>query len=408
MKKVLIAASTFPAHESDPVPAFVRDQILAFKKVYPDMEFTVLAPHDSTSHTVKFKQHEAYDEYRFHYFWPFTHVERLAGGQGIVPALKENPLNYLLIPFFFVGEFFALLRLTRRLKPDVIYAHWFTPQGITGGAVSALTRVPFVYTSHSSDVAFLRKVPLVGPAMVRHFSKKARAITVVSHRSLTKLRAFFDESTWKTLAKKVAIIPMGVDVPEVTTAKKRAAKTKQLVFIGRLAEKKGVQYLLPAFAHVHAKFPDVRLTIGGGGPWRERLETLAKDLDLDKVVTFRGFVNGQQKADLVASADVYVVPSIIAEGGDAEGLPVSLLEGLAAGHICIATNESGADDILHDGRDGFLTPQKDTDALATGIEKALKLSDTDRERMQVAAQKTAQQFAWPEIAKRHYEHLFKS
>src|SRR5262249_29928819 len=158
-KNVLIVASTFPASPTDPVPAFVRDQINALKKAYPDMTFSVLAPHDARSHTKSFTEHETYDEYRFHYFWPFR-AEKLAG-RGIVPALKQNPFNYLLVPFLFVCEFFTLWRLCRRLRPDVIYAHWFTPQGITAGMVSRLAKIPFVYTSHSSDVAFLRKVPLI-------------------------------------------------------------------------------------------------------------------------------------------------------------------------------------------------------------------------------------------------------
>ena len=404
-KKILIVASTFPANNTDPVPAFVRDQILAFKKVYPDVAFSVLAPHDARSHTKSFTAHAAYDEYRFHYFLPFR-AEKLAG-RGIVPALKQNPLNYFLVPFLFASEFFALLRLVRKLRPDAIYAHWFTPQGITAGMVSRLTRVPFVYTSHSSDVAFLRKVPFIGPRMVRHFSGKARAITVVSRRSLQKLQAFFDDTAWQKLQKKVAIIPMGVDVA-ISSEKAVTSHTKptNILFLGRLAEKKGVQYLLPAFANIHKQFPDVRLIIAGDGPWLERLKTLADDLELEGKVRFSGFVSGQQKADAIAAADVYVVPSIIAANGDAEGLPVSLMEGLAAGKVCIATNESGADDIIEDGKDGFLIPQKDVQALEKALIKALELTAKKRDALQAAAQGTAQQFEWTAIAKQHYEHLF--
>jgi glycosyltransferase involved in cell wall biosynthesis len=101
------------------------------------------------------------------------------------------------------------------------------------------------------------------------------------------------------------------------------------------------------------------------------------------------------------------VPSIITDSGDAEGLPVSLMEGLAYGKVCIATNESGADDILIDGKDGFLLPQKDVDGLSAALVRAARLTPTERQAMTTAAQATAQQFSWPTIARQHYDFLFK-
>src|SRR5262245_1537786 len=147
MLRVLVVATTFPANDGDPVPAFIKHQVIALKAEYPDISLSVLAPHDARSHTVSFAKHGQYDEYRFHYFLPFR-LERLAG-RGIVPVLRQNPLYYGLVLFLVGAEFFALLRLCRRLRPDVVYAHWFTPQGITAGLVSVITHIPFAYTSHS-------------------------------------------------------------------------------------------------------------------------------------------------------------------------------------------------------------------------------------------------------------------
>jgi glycosyltransferase involved in cell wall biosynthesis len=407
MIRVLVVASTFPARDDDPVPAFVKDQVIAFKQAYPDMEFSVLAPHDARSQTPPYVKHTHYDEYRFHYIWPFR-LEKLAG-RGIVPALQENPARYALIPFLVGAEFFALLRLTRKLHPDVIYAHWFTPQGITAGMVSAVTGVPFVYTSHSSDVAILRKVPKLGPVMVRHFTKKARAITVVSQRSLKKLQTFFSDTAWQEMSHKVAVIPMGVPLLVAEQSQHAHAKaSKNILFIGRLAEKKGVQYLLPAFAELLKKHTHTTLTIAGDGPWREQLQSQASKLKLSgKQITFPGYVSGETKAKMIDAADIYVVPSIITDSGDAEGLPVSLMEGLAAGKICIATNESGADDILANGKNGYLVPQKDITALSEALEKALALTPEQHRAMRVEAKQVAQQFAWPSIARQHYLHLFR-
>lgn len=400
--KILVTASTFPSSDSDPVPAFVKDQIIALNDLDHNFTFSVLAPHDARSRTKSFTAHTHYDEYRFHYFWPFR-FEKLAG-RGIMPALKANPLNYLLIPFLFMGELVALLRLTNRLKPDMIYAHWFTPQAIAACWVGIFTKTPFVFTTHASDVDVWRKVPFVGGMIVRSVTRRAQAFTAVSTRSMGKLAAFFSSKEWRKLRSRSALIPMGVDLPSEVIASPKSDH-KSIVFVGRLAEKKGVQYLLPAFANLHERRPDIRLTIGGDGPMLGELKDQADKLRIGDAVEFPGFVSGDTKQSLIASADVYAVPSIITRSGDAEGLPVSLMEGLSHGRICVATFESGADDILTDGKDGFLIPEKDVDTLEQALEKVLNLSEGDKRTISAAARSTAKQLSWHEIAKRHRDFL---
>lgn len=401
--KVLVVASTFPAHESDPVPAFVRDQIIAMKKVAPHFEFSVLAPHDPRSSTVPFSRHEHYNEHRFHYFWPHR-FETLAG-RGIMPALKANPLNYLLIPFLFMGELWALYRLARKLKPSTIYAHWFTPQAITAFVVSKATGTRFVFTTHAADVDVWRKIPFVGRLVVRSIAPKASALTAVSRRSMAKLESFFSEQQWRRLSNKTKIIPMGVDLPAVGKSSTRPT-SRDILFVGRLAEKKGVQHLLPAYKSALPRLGEAKLIIAGDGPWLDKLKQQATSLGLGEKVEFAGYVTGSDKTKLIESAHTYVVPSIITDSGDAEGLPVSLMEGLAFGKICIATNESGADDIITHGTDGYLLDEKDTDTLAELLVAATKLTDKEYADMSAAARATAKQFAWPHVAQQHIDFLF--
>lgn len=402
-------ASTFPADEADPVPAFVKEQIIALKNTHPGLHISILAPHDSRSSTQRFKRWPAYDEYRFHYFWPFT-AEKLAG-RGIVPALEANPLNYLLIPFLFIGEFLAVLSLTKKLKPDVLYAHWFTPQGVVCSWVSRVTGTPFVFTTHASDVDVWRKIPLVGRSVVRSSARQAHAFTAVSRRSMEKLQRFFPAEQWLTMQSKGAIIPMGVAISDAQMAQMaqpfKVSDQTVILFLGRLVEKKGVQYLLPAYAAARGSIGNSLLVIAGDGLMRGQLERQAAELGLEDQVCFAGFVSGTEKASLLRRADLFVVPSILTASGDAEGLPVSLLEGLANGKICIATAESGADDILTHGTDGFLVPQKSVEALSAALIQAARLNRSMRDGIEVAARKTAEQFAWASIASRHYKLLLE-
>lgn len=404
--KILVVASTFPAGEADPVPSFVRDQLLALRECQPGLQFSVLAPHDSRSGTRDFTHRPGFDEYRFHYFWPFA-AERLAG-RGIMPELRANPASHLLVPFLFLGEFLALLSLTRKLKPDVIYAHWFTPQAVVACWVGRVTRTPFVFTTHSTDVEVWKKIPWVGGYVVRSCARRARAFTAVSRRSLQKLQSFFTAAEWATLRARAAILPMGVHVPDVPGSRVLDHERQvRILFLGRIVEKKGLQYLLPAYARVRGQLGGSKLIIAGDGPLLGEIRLQAERLGLAESVTFPGFVAGEHKARLLDEADIFVVPSVIAAGGDAEGMPVSLMEGLSRGKLCIATAESGADDVLTDGRDGFLVPGKSIDALSDALLRAARLDPQARHGIEEAARETARQFDWAAVARSHHAFLFE-
>ena len=398
-KHILVVASTFPAHDHDTVPAFVRDQINAMKAADPTIRFSVLAPHDSRSDTNSFTQHPAFDEYRFHYLWPAS-FESISGQGGIMPSLKANPLKYLLLPFLFAGECIALYRLARKLRPNVIYAHWFTPQGVMASWVGRALGIPFVFTTHAADVDVWHKIPLVGRYIVRWNASRAQAITAVSTRSMAKLQRFFTDAQWQKLAPRTKIIPMGVDLPDLPSNQSpRESSHHRVLFLGRLAEKKGVTYLLRAFETIGR--PDAQLIIAGDGPLRHELEQEVLARRLTHTVSFVGYVSGIKKQQLLDLADIFVVPSIITKLGDAEGLPVALLEALAAGKICIATHESGADDIITNHKNGYLIPQKDSEALASSLREALALPIDERQQLQLNARELAQHFAWPQIAQQH-------
>ena len=154
--KVLVVASTFPASDVDDTPAFVKHLVVALVRSFPHLQVDVLAPQwlDRTPPHIR---HEHYDEYRFPYFWPRT-WQRLAG-RGILPTIQQRRILALMLPFLFLFEGVALMRHVTRRRPDVIYAHWFTPQGVVAAVVSRLTGVPYVLTSHAEDVRVWNKCP---------------------------------------------------------------------------------------------------------------------------------------------------------------------------------------------------------------------------------------------------------
>ncbi len=413
--KVLIATSTLPATDEDKVPAFVKDQAIHMIKRHPNTKIIIHAPHNhySQTHTLKSK-HKPYKEVRFHYFWPYR-LELLAG-RGIMPALKANKFLYIQIPFLFIFQFFSLWNLTRKEKPELLYAHWFTPQAINTALVSKLTGIPFVFTTHASDVSVLKKLPFAS-RLVRWVCKRARAYTAVSERTANKLRGFFTTEEWKEYSKKLSIIPMGVDIslPKLSKQELKDVRKKYslderpiVLFLGRLAEKKGVTYLLNAWATLPEKLrSNHQLVIAGDGQLRQVLEKEAKELNLNNVV-FAGYIYGKEKDGLFALADFLCLPSIIDSSGDSEGFPVVLMEGLAAGKIVLASDATGGEAILTHRKDGFIFTQKSVNSLTKILKDAITLTKTEKAVIQQGSTKLATQFDWDKIDLKHYIILKKA
>jgi glycosyltransferase involved in cell wall biosynthesis len=150
----------------------------------------------------------------------------------------------------------------------------------------------------------------------------------------------------------------------------------------------------------------VELRIAGDGELADQVRADIIEFGLGDKVTMLGYVNGDEKLACIDTADIMVVPSIITDDGDAEGFPVTLMEGLAAGKLCIATDVSGADEILVNNENGFLIEARDVSALAQAMQSALTLDETRARKMKARARECAWTFDWQSIARRHHHHLF--
>lgn len=415
--KVLITSSTLPASDSDPVPSFVKDQALWLLKKHPDLEIIMHAPHNAYSETGKidFQQHLPYREIRFHYFWPFR--LELLSGRGIMPSLKSNPALYLQIPFLVFFQFASLWKLVRAERPDLLYAHWFTPQAITCALVSKLTGVPFLFTTHASDVSVLTKIPLM-KHLVYHVCRQASAFTAVSRRTAEKLENCFTPELWREkFSSKLSIIPMGVDVtiepPDSITLKKLRTslsldKRPIILFLGRLADKKGVNILINSFADLPKSTRNsVQLVIAGDGQQKAKLKKLASTLQLDNV-HFTGYVHGQTKNGLIALSTFVCLPSIIDSSGDSEGLPVVLLEALAFGKIIIASDATGAESILEHGKSGYIFPNNTSRALTEQLQHCVNVPHEKLNLIGSKAQILASTYHWDTVAEAHYQLMTDS
>lgn len=394
MKKVLVVASTFPAHKNDPVPTFVKDQIIAMKKDDPENIFFVLAPHDKRSDTKSYSKHETYDEYRFHYMWP-RRLERLAGQGGIVPSIKKNPWLYLLIPFFIISQFLAVLKLSYKIKPDVINAHWIIPQGFVCILAGIITRIKVISTVHGGDVfTFNNSLALLIKRLVLR-----RSSEVVANSSATRKRCIeiYNKRTYK-------VVPMGVDLDRFSINTNKSSNKPsplKILFVGRLSEEKGVNYLLEALSIFRSQGNNFIAKIVGSGPEEKELRSLSIKLGLsDNDVKFIGWVDHREIVSYYLNSDIFIGPSIESKTGWIEALGVVFIEAAAAGLPTISTSTGGISDIVIDNETGFLVKQR------SAIEIANSLNNLKDYKLRQIFGKNARKhiehnFLWSSVAHRY-------
>lgn len=183
-----------------------------------------------------------------------------------------------------------------------------------------------------------------------------------------ELRAYrnFDPSL------KLELIPNAIEISADPERKKIPTSRDQLlrlVYVGRLAENKGIFEIVEALRILFNQGKNVRLVIAGSGPEEDRLRACVKDLGLSDYVSFVGAVFGEEKKRIWEEADLFVFPTY-----HREGLPYSLLESMAARTPPVISPVGAIPDVMEDGVHGAFVPSQNPESLAATIERL----DNDR------------------------------
>ena len=269
----------------------------------------------------------------------------------------------------------ALWRAIRAAHPAILHAHLSWPLACRYGIMAGwLAGVPaLVGTAHLYvELQGGRRPPLT--------LRPLRRIIAVSD----EVRARY-AGQLRVPDRKLAVVRNGIPVPR--TVRRPDARVRADLVRGRpdfvvltparLHEQKGHTYLLAAAARI----PDATFVLAGDGPLRAPLEAQARELGISERCLFLGQRTDVQ--DLLAAADLLVLPSLW------EGLPVSVLEGMAAGVPIVATAIAGTDEAVTNESNGLLVPPRDVGALASAIRRvrgdaglAARLARAGRERVE--------------------------
>jgi glycosyltransferase involved in cell wall biosynthesis len=255
------------------------------------------------------------------------------------------------------GQFAAtaeLAGLCRREVVDVMHTHGYVA-GVTGRLAAGVAGVPAVHTIHG--------FPAADASPARHALRVgiARACAPLTARLVLVNDDDYREavdSHWAAAAR-CRLIRHGIPVPPTPAPVAPHDGRPALVAVGRLVEQKGYRYLLEAMPRVLHRYPGARLILVGDGPEREALRRRARELALDEAAIFVGFQ--PNPLEWLARAHLAVSSSLW------EGLPLAVLEMMAARRPIVATACRGTRDLLRDDDTAMLAPCADSIALAERI-----------------------------------------
>ncbi|HEX8787990.1 MAG TPA: glycosyltransferase family 4 protein [Telluria sp.] len=222
-----------------------------------------------------------------------------------------------------------------------------------------------------------------GPLMrrwIRHTLERSSVVITLSESWAQFVHGF------APLAK-VAVVPNSVPLPAPLPA--GSLQPQRILYLGRLEAAKGVFELLAAASLLAPRFPALRLVFGGEGD-AAALRARAAALGLAERIELPGWLGPRERDLELAQAGVFCLPS------HAEGLPMAMLEAMAAGKAVVATAVGAIPEALHDGDNGLLVPPHDVDALARALAQLLG-DEALRDRLAGRARATIEQHYSTEV-----------
>ncbi|MFQ5851579.1 MAG: glycosyltransferase family 4 protein [Candidatus Binatia bacterium] len=399
-KRLLVTASTFPRWPNDTEPRFVYD--LA-KRLANDFAVLVLCPYIQGSH--QYEQIDHLKVYRYKYL-PCG-FERLAYDGGIMPKLSTHKSLYLQVPFFLLFQLLAIRRIVKAQNISCIHAHWIIPQGFTAVLYKQLfnKQINVLLTVHGTDIFGL--TGKVATWVKKFVFRNSDQIAAVSNSIKNEMRRLGCQ-------KEIYVYPMGVDTTMFHPNQNNHQMRRQLdiqgpfvLFVGRLAENKGLRYLMKAMPAVLAEYPGCKLVIIGSGVLKDQLIDLSKELTIENNVVFLGSVPHETLPTYFATADLVVAPSIAENRGGSEGFSLVCAEAMSCGTTVVTTDVSGIAENLKANGIGFIVKQKNSEEISKMIIQLLNDRDMLGETERRSREYVTRHLDWSVIGNK-YAELIKS
>lgn len=359
---ILVTATTFPRKTNDTSPRFVHD-LCASLAGHGVISPIVLVPHVANS--LSYEEIKKVKIYRYKYF--LVNMEKISGN-GIVSNIQKNKLLALLVPFLIVFQFIKGLYLIKKHNVKAILANWIVPQGFVGVLLKIFNPgIKLIIVSHGGDAALLNKNMFL-KGLARYILNRSDSVVAVSSFIKSKLLNTGFSSN------EIHVISMGVDVErfqQVYKSHDLCKKDIDVLFVGRLEEKKGLKYLIESISILKNRYDiNIKAAIVGDGSQKDILMGMVERLGLNSQIIFAGALEQEGVIKYFAESKMFVVPSVNLDS-DVEGMPTVIFEAMSVGLPLITTDAGGITDVVVDNVNGFIVEQMNSEELAIKIRELL-------------------------------------
>ena len=253
----------------------------------------------------------------------------------------------------------AVMAEVQRFAPQHLHAHWATYPSTAARILAGRIGRPWSFTGHAHDI-FVHDQDLSGKLAQADFS------VTISEYNCRQLSARLPSE----LHNRLAVIHCGVlpaDLPFTAEGREPA----YIVGVGRLDPIKGFIHLVKACALLQQRGIDFRCDIIGDGPLRDELQQAINQAGLSERVRLTGALPQQDVRQRINRATMFVLPSVLLADGNADGIPVALMEAMACGATAISTRVSGIPELIHHEENGLLVTPGQATELADAMARLL-------------------------------------
>ena len=389
--KILVPSTSYPRYPNDYIAPFLHELFDEIQK--KKHEIIVLVPELKDMPKI-----QDFGNLKVHRVSYTKNKNKQVLGDGFLPErLKSHSNKFSLIKFLF-NALRKALSFHKRKNFDLIHSQWIFPSGLLGLILKILIKRPLIITIHGAGIFLMKKYPFLKPLLKLTLKK---ADLVIFNSTYTKKETL---KIYKTLKNNV-VLHQGINIKRFQELEKKKFPKHELfennlviLSVGRLIERKGFRYLITAIKYLKKSHPNLKLMIIGTGPENQFLRTYAKGLDLGEDVIFMGQVKGEDIPHYFKNASLFILPAIIDKNGDTEGLGLVLLEAMASGIPVIGTKVGGIVDIIDDGVNGILIPEKNSEKIVESISNLLSNNELREKFKKNGLAKVKDNFQWSGIA----------
>ena len=399
--RISVLASSYPRYKGDGVAPFVKSISEALHTRGHHVE--VVAPYDVN---VIQNSESKVNVHRFRYIWPNKwHI--MGHARSLDADVKLKPLTIFLLPLYVIAATMMLWRVSRKMKADLIHSHWVLPNGLPAAISSKILKIPFVISLHGSDIFMADKNALFR-AVARWIFSQSSCVTACSQE-------LYDRAKNINPHINVHLMAWGAD-PDVFKPLENRKEIRNkygweqndviVASLGRFVYKKGFDRLISILPDLIEENKHVRLVIGGSGPLAQEFNEQVETLNIQEYVSFPGQIPWHEVPEFLAAADIFVLPSQRDLAGNLDGLPTVLLEAMACGLPCVASNIGGVGLVILEQQNGLIFDPSDQKTLKNYLKQLISSPGLRDQLGQNARQSTIEKFNWNTVSV-NFEKLFR-